>query len=320
MSRCPDGFTVGLMYRPLPETLSGPTADFILGRIVGFAHEPSQLHIRAMSVSALESLAGGPIVSAQRRRKEFEDSIREKLSTGQRINHAADAPAALIASIGLTSDITQLQAQIESSERSAAVVQTAGGALGEISSLLQIARQSIIANAGNTSSDSTDAARRDLADAVAGVERLSNSAQFNGRSLLNGTVQVTSGEQSFEVDAVKVSTLGVTTDAAGNQVSLQNLTDASLSSQDQLKIVDQALAEVGNMRAAGGAFVASSESYATAQAIAYENLSAAKSRIEDADYAVEIAALSRSVLLQQAAMGATLITSARPRVVRLLAA
>src|SRR5688572_11035555 len=117
----------------------------------------------------------------------------ERLSSGLKINRGKDAPAALIASETLRSEIGGIQQAIENSERAGNVINTAEGSLNEVSALL-LELQSLTneaANSGALSSEEIAANQLQVDSIINSINRISNTTQFNGVKLLNGSLDYT---------------------------------------------------------------------------------------------------------------------------------
>jgi len=146
----------------------------------------------------------------------------QRLSTGLRINTGKDAPAALIASETLRSEINGIHQAIDNSQRANNVVNTAEGALGEVSSLL-LEIQGLTNEAANTGalSDQEIEANQLQVDAILNsINRIANTTQFNGMKLLNGTLDYsTSGVSASKIDIVQVNAAKPAVDAAGDAIA-----------------------------------------------------------------------------------------------------
>ncbi len=133
----------------------------------------------------------------------------QRLSTGLRINSGKDAPAGLIASETLRSEISGIHQAIDNSTRAGNVINTAEGSLSEVSSLL-LEVQGLTNQAANTGALSPDEIKANQlqVDAILNsVNRISNTTQFNGVKLLNGTLDYsTSGVTSTAIDTVQINT------------------------------------------------------------------------------------------------------------------
>src|ERR1043165_8199869 len=137
-------------------------------------------------------------------RNQSDLSVRlQRLSSGLRINTGKDDPAGLIASEGLRSEIAGINQAIDNSQRAGNVINTAEGALNELSSLL-LEAQSLTNQAANTGALSPDEIKANQlqVDAILNsINRISNKTQFNGVKLLNGSLDYTpSGVSTAAID------------------------------------------------------------------------------------------------------------------------
>jgi len=156
----------------------------------------------------------------------------QRLSTGLQINAGKDAPAALIASETLRSEISGVNQAIENSQRANNVINTAEGALSEISSLLLEvqALTNEAANTGALSQEEIEANQLQVDSILNSVNRIANTTQFNGVKLLNGSLDyVTSGVastaiDSFQINAAKIPDNGFVTVAVEVTQSAQTAT------------------------------------------------------------------------------------------------
>lgn len=115
-----------------------------------------------------------------------------RLSTGKRINSAADDPAGLIASKTLESEMASIESALSNNQRTKSVLDVADGALTEISSLLSDIEELTIASTGDTLSTAEKAANQAQIDsAISSIDRIINSAEFNGRKIFGGDNQIT---------------------------------------------------------------------------------------------------------------------------------
>lgn len=131
----------------------------------------------------------------------------QRLSSGLRINTGKDAPAGLIASESLRSEINGINQAIDNSQRATNVINTAEGALGEVSSLL-LELQSLTNQAANTGALSPDEIRANQlqVDAILNsINRIGNTTQFNGVKLLNGALDYTTS--GLAESAIAVATI-----------------------------------------------------------------------------------------------------------------
>ena len=222
----------------------------------------------------------------------------EKLSSGFRINRAADDAAGLAISEGLRSQVGGLKVAVRNAQDGISVVQTAEGALTETHSILQRMRD-LAVQAANTGS--VDAAAAGYADAefqelATELTRISDTTKFGSQALLDGTYDGT-----FQVGAASGETINVVIatdmDAAGLAVDgLDLATDASAA----IDAVDAAITTVSGVRSDLGAKQNRFEHTINNLNVAVENLTASESRIRDTDMAAEMMNFTRAQILSQA--------------------
>jgi flagellin len=224
----------------------------------------------------------------------------EKLSSGLRINRAADDAAGLAISEGLRSQIGGLGVAARNAQDGISVVQTAEGALTEVHSILQRVRD-LAVQAGNDSNNvEARAAIKTEVNALGDeLTRIAESTNFNGEKLLKGTAmnfQVGAGGVAAE-DQITVAA----TDIASLGADIKALSfDSSAAALTTIVAIDAEIKDVSTARSALGAVQNRFESAINSINVSQENLSAAKSRITDTDMAKEMADFTRSNILSQA--------------------
>ena len=184
-----------------------------------------------------------------------------KLSTGQRINRAADNPAGLISSEQLRAALAALDAESRSLQRTDAVAAVAGGALGEVSDQLIEARTLATTNANTAGlSDAERQANQLQIDSIlSNVDRVSRSTSFNGQPLLDGTASLTAAGATLDIGSVQSSDLG------GVEIDGQSLTlgdvrtggaldTASGQAAGAATAIDAAIGQVSRLRGEIGSF------------------------------------------------------------------
>src|SRR2546421_2431272 len=132
----------------------------------------------------------------------------QRLSSGLKINTGKDAPAGLIASESLRSEIAGIHQAIDNSQRAGNVINTAEGALSEVSSLLLEVQglTNQAANTGALSPDEIKANQLQVDAIVNSINRIGNTTQFNGVKLLNGTLNyTTSGIAASALSVVQIN-------------------------------------------------------------------------------------------------------------------
>jgi flagellin len=225
----------------------------------------------------------------------------EKLSSGLRINRAADDAAGLAISEGLRSQVNGLNVAARNAQDGISVIQTAEGALTEVHSILQRVRD-LAVQAGNDSNntDSRTAIKTEIDALGDELTRVAASTNFNGIKLLNSddtlTFQVGAGSTAAE------DQIGVTlTDFSGLGADIKALTvDTAANALTSIAAIDAEIVNVSTARAGFGAVQNRFESTINSLQVSAENLAAAKSRIADTDMAAEMVKYTASNILQQA--------------------
>jgi flagellin len=227
----------------------------------------------------------------------------ERLSSGLRINRAADDAAGLAISETLRSQANGLNQATANAQDGISLIQTAEGGLNESHSILQRMRQ-LTVQAGNDTNDlnARTAIGSEITQLASELTRISGSTQFNGRQLLDGNVNNASisfqvGANSGEVLAVTALSTGA--DAATLGVAAIDVTDATAVATS-LTAIDGAITDVSTQRATLGAVQNRLQHVVNSLSVAAENASAAESRIRDTDMAKEMTSFTRSQILAQA--------------------
>jgi len=214
----------------------------------------------------------------------------EKLSSGLRINRAADDAAGLVNSEALRAQVGGLKVATRNAQDSISVAQTAEGALNEVTSILQRVRDLTVQkqNSGANSTTATSAINAEIASLGEEIGRIGTTSKFNGQTLLDGNY---SGEFQVGANANEKVTLTIALD-------LSNVAD-SLADSD-LTAIDAKINDVSAARGNLGAFQNRMEHTIANLGVAVENLSASESRIRDTDMAAEMTKQSRNSILAQA--------------------
>ena len=232
----------------------------------------------------------------------------EKLSSGLRINRAADDAAGLAISEGLRSQVGGLKVAARNAQDGISVIQTAEGALTEVHSILQRVRD-LAVQAGNDSNNADSRAHIKTESDALGAEltRIATSTKFNGISLLTGATSGSgAGSLSFQVGAeggadnqIVVSLTGADTTAVGTAVAALTY-DTAANAALSITAIDTQIKNISTARAGLGAVQNRFESTINSLNVSAENLTAAESRIRDTDMASEMVSYTRSNILSQA--------------------
>lgn len=224
----------------------------------------------------------------------------EKLSSGFRINRAADDAAGLAISEKMRFQINGLSQAQRNAQDGISLIQTAEGALTEVHSMLQ--RVNTLANqAANGTYDSTDRAKIDLEvkELMGEIDNIAKTVNFNGIDLLNNssTVAFQVGSDSGTTISIKMADMQTKAlDLSGLTVGGSNATNANAA----ITKIEAAISTVSTQRATFGAVQNRLEHTVNNLGVMVENLSASESRIRDADMATEMTAFTKNQILVQA--------------------
>ena len=243
----------------------------------------------------------------------------ERLSSGFRINSAADDAAGLQITDRMTSQIQGLDQAVRNANDGISLAQTAEGAMAETTTALQRIRTLAIQSQNGINSSADRAAlQKEVSALRTEISRIATTTEFAGVSILSGVFSASFlvGANSGQTISVNLSTQALT--AAGVNgfsatglgiISADVLTAAGASAL--LDDVDAAISAIGGLRADLGAIQNRFQSTIRNLSNISENVSAARSRIKDADFATETAELSRNQILQQAST--TILAQANQR-------
>ena len=276
----------------------------------------------------------------------------ERLASGQKVNRAADDPAALVISEHMRAQVSGMEQAIRNNEVAISLVQTAEGSMNEISSILVSLRQRAIsaANVGASDQDMINANQAEVENGLKSIDRVVSSTQFGHYKLLDGTnaaKTITNEDGSISTQEglrfhvgpnaehmASTSIRDMSTNQLGraqvpegempNKSNFMSLADIDVrneqGAQDALAIIDQSLTEVATVRGNLGAFQKHTlESNLTSLQVAAENMTAAESTIRDTDMAQELATFTRNQIMTQSATAQLAQANAMPQhVLRLL--
>jgi len=236
----------------------------------------------------------------------------ERLSSGFRINRAADDAAGLQITDRMTSQIQGLNQAVRNANDAISLTQTAEGAMQEITTSLQRVRQLAIQSQNGINGSSDRAAlQKEVSALKTEISRIGSTTQFAGVELLTGTYSA-----AFLVGANGGQTISVNLSRSGGfGASGLNLGTLSVASESEasaaLTSIDNAISAIGGTRADLGALQNRFQSTIRNLSNVVENVSGARSRIKDTDFATETAELTRNQILQQASQ--TVLSQANQR-------
>jgi len=216
----------------------------------------------------------------------------ERLSSGYRINRAADDAAGLAISEKLRGQIRGLGQAQRNAQDGVSLVQTAEGSLNEVHSMLQRVRELAVQYSNGTLSTSDKAAiTAEAAQLQSEIERIGTTTNFNGIKLLDGSASTV----SFQVGANDNDQITVTTESLGGKVG-----SIDVSQTSAISAIDAAIQNVSTLRSTFGAVQNRLEHTLNNISTYQENLTASESRIRDVDMASEMVEFSKDQILQQA--------------------
>lgn len=234
----------------------------------------------------------------------------ERLSSGKRINRAADDAAGMAISQKMQAQVRGLRQASRNSLDGISLIQTAEGALNEIHAMLQRMRELSVQGANGTyTEDDLKAIGDEIVQLTEQIDQIANNTEFNGKKLLNGKekvqLQVGANEgQTIEIDmndinatisGLEINDFKKEIEAAEKDKKLSNEKIAS-----GIEIFNTAIDRVAGMRSKLGAYQNRLEHTMKNIDNTAENLTASMSRIEDADMALEMSEFTRLNILQQA--------------------
>ncbi len=226
----------------------------------------------------------------------------EKLSSGYRINRAADDAAGLSISEKMRAQIRGLDQASTNAQDGISLIQTAEGALNETHSILQRMRELAIQSSNGTETDDDrEAIQAEISQLTEEIDRIASTTQFNTMTLVNGDFSSTSmtlqiGANQSQTMAFTIASMNTTGLTLGS-VSLATQTGA----QSAITTIDAAIKAVSAARGKLGAIQNRLEHTINNLDTSSENLSSAESRIRDVDMAEEMVTYSKNTILQQAA-------------------
>ncbi len=234
-----------------------------------------------------------------------------RLSSGLRIATAADDAAGLAISEKLRSQIRSFGVNARNAQDGISLVQTAEGALGEVSNQLGRLRElAVQASNGTLTTEDRATLDAEYQAITSEIQRISDETEFNGVSLLDGASSLNIQVGLDSGDAIAVSTV----DVSSVQTNLGAITGADATNAlTQLALIDTEIDAINTARGALGASQNRLQSAFASISNVRENLSAAESRIRDVDIAAETADLTRNSILQQAATSVLGQANAQPQ-------
>jgi flagellin len=234
----------------------------------------------------------------------------EKLSSGKKINKAADDASGLAISEKMTGQINGLDQATSNAQNAISLIQTAEGALNETTSILQRLNTLAVQSRSDTNTDSDRAqTQKEVAQLVSEISRIASTTQFNTKNLINGDAtsakngQTDKGALVFQIGANANQTITVSIGNMSAAAGALNVSSISLATaggaSNAITAIAKALSTVSSTRANLGAVQNRLTHTVNNLEVASENLSAARSNLQDTDMAKEMANYSKQQVLIQ---------------------
>ncbi len=228
----------------------------------------------------------------------------ERLSTGKRINSAKDDAAGLAISSSMTAQIRGMTQGIRNANDGISMAQTAEGALGEVSNMLQRMRElKVQAENGTYAASDTANIRAEQSQLKSQINDIVTKTSFNGKNLFDAAAatgfKIQTGANATDSVTLQSVNLAVATSATGI-INALSFADDTAANNATLAQYDNALSEIANARATLGSTQNRIESAVNNMTANVTNLTDARSRIEDADFSTETTALAKAQILSQA--------------------
>ncbi len=249
-------------------------------------------------------------INAQRNLSRTEDSLNTslaRLSSGMRITAAKDDAAGLAISEKLRAQIRGTAQAERNANDGISLVQTAEGALDQVSNaLIRMRELAVQAATGTLGTEERNYLDSEYDELIAEIDRIASVTEFNGQKLLDGT---TSAGLDIQVGLHNVTMDRISISIAGTYASQLGSTGANLNGQtistvtgarSTLAVIDQSIQDISGIRGDLGAIQNRLATTVQNLATQRENLSAANSRIRDVDVAAETVTLTRGQILMQA--------------------
>jgi flagellin len=232
----------------------------------------------------------------------------QRLSSGLRVNSAKDDAAGLAIAERMNAQVRGMNVAVRNANDGISLAQTAEGALSKVGDSLQRMRElAVQARNSTNSNDDKDSLNKEFRELQSEISRVLGGTTFNGQTILGAaatalTFQI--GANTTADDTITVTTTNMVAESSivlvtGTASTIDN-SSTSGSIATVINNIDDALDTVNNTRATFGATQSRFDAVISNLQQAVENQSAARSRIMDADFAAETAALSRAQILQQA--------------------
>jgi flagellin len=266
---------------------------------------PQTINTNLVSLNAQRNLTGSQGALA---------TSMQRLSSGLRVNSAKDDAAGLAIAERMSSQVRGMNVAVRNANDGISLTQTAEGSLGKVADSLQRMRELAVqaANATNSNSDK-DSLDKEFGELSKEIQRVLGGTTFNGKAILAseaGTLTFQIGANTTTDDSIDIVTDNLQSNTTITVVAGTDNTGSARGTIDSaadtttianvINNIDDAIDLVNNTRATFGATQSRFDAIVSNLMVSAENQTAARSRIMDADFAAETAAMSRAQILQQA--------------------
>lgn len=227
----------------------------------------------------------------------------QRLSSGLRVNSAKDDAAGLAIAERMNAQVRGMNVAVRNANDGISLAQTAEGALGEVTNMLQRIRELANQSASGTYQDTTDRAymQTEVDQLTSQIDQVVTNTKFNGVALFDGstaTVKIQAGANAS--DTVDLSMADLTTLAASGGAAGSYDVSTATAANGLLSTLDTELESISSARSTLGAGQNRLQSAVNNLTSNVTNLSDARSRIQDTDYSAETTALAKAQILSQA--------------------
>ena len=262
------------------------------------------INTNIMSLNAQNNLSGSQNALSQ---------AINRLSSGKRVNTAADDAAGLAISTSQTASINALTQGAANANNGISMVQTAAGALqSTVDNLQRIRQLAVEAGDGSLDSNALSNLNSEVSTRLAEITRVAGQTTFNGQKVLSNAGTVAFQIGAFAGQQISIAFGTTVWDSAGLGVTALSVTTAT-AAQTAISTIDAALTKVNTFQATLGASQNTFSAAVTTTTTQATNMSAARSQITDADFATETANLSKAQVLQQAGISVLAQANSMPQ-------
>jgi len=249
-------------------------------------------------------------------------SSLQKLSSGLRINSAADDPAGFAIANSFNASIAAMQVASQNANQAQSMLQTADGAYSQINDILvQMKSLATEAASGQESSTDRSSLQNEFADLQGEIDNIANSTQYDGASLINAdattvTFQVGATNSSayqiaFAFNNATAATLGTGSGGVGTNIKIDSADNAATAMDN----IDAALTSINAFMGSIGGYQNQLQYTINNLTTSIQNYTASASAIEDVDMASEVSNLTKNQILQQSAMAMLAQANAQPQAI-----